>query len=266
MIIMGLRIITSCILILAAAGLSPSHAAPLATWDFESQPAGAAPSAREIWTDSPTENTVMVADATTQPADPFAKSRNRSLYVSRPAESKKAAQIQFALPVGKTPLASGTVSFDLFVVGTADIPGLIEINLGILGSDSEPQRAQSIAAIQIWTNSEPTNSSTHNPPGYLLSFSGGISGTQNLYPFNEQVPVGKKITVGVAWDAAKGIYSVTLDGRKVSRDVDDFPTNQLPATQSQVGVNSIRFKTANTSPTAFFIDNLVLQSTPGTTR
>ncbi|MFA6961406.1 MAG: hypothetical protein WC205_11695 [Opitutaceae bacterium] len=261
---MGSRIIISFLLTLAAASIS--HAAPLATWDFETQQAGSTPSAREIWTDPSPGNTVMVADATSKPADPFAKGRNRSVYVARPTESKKAAQIQFSLPIGKSPLASGTVSFDLFVVGTAEIPGLIEINLGMLESDSDPQRAQSIAAIQIWTNSEPTNSSTHNPPGYLLSFSGGISGTQNLYPFNEQVPVGKKINVGVAWDAAKGIYSVTLDGRKVSRDVDDSPTNQLPATQSQIGVNGIRFRTANTSPTAFFIDNLIFQSTPGTTR
>lgn len=236
-----------------------AFAGTLPGWNFDSSPAGSAPVAADIWIDPSPGNTVIITGTATQPADPFAKGRNQSLHVSHAADSKKAAQIQFSLPSDISPLVKGSVSFDLYVAGTGETPGLIEINLGMLEKDGRSQRSRSLSAIQIWTNSATTTTSTRNPPGYFVSFSNGISGSENLSAFNEQVPVNKPANISVSWDALNGTYAVSINGHACTRGRGTSILNRFPATQPSTGVVAVRFKSANNAATSFYIDNIAFR-------
>lgn len=233
-------------------------------WTFENYTAGSAPSGADVLlynANGTSPHSVVVSNSPT----PFGAG-NLSLLVNRVASadgvtgSSNHPSVQLAL--ASTPLAEGTISFDLYVQGTGANPGLIEINLGALSTGSGSKRGDSLVTLQIWTNSESTGGGSPQAPGRFLSFSDGTSGTTNLYAFNERVTIDAKNTISISWSAISGTYSVQLNGTTVTRGSGGGLAEVFNATTNQAGVSALRFTTANGSAAAFYVDNIQFGASP----
>lgn len=245
-------LLTSCLPLSASLALATDY-------DFQGLTAGSASSGSGI-TVFNSSSVVNVADATTSPADAFGGTGNKSLYLSSTASGGAQAQLNLSASA----ITSGTLSFDLYVIGTGTTPGLIEIDLGTPNSgSSNSQRSASIAALQVWTNSATTTDSSLSPAGKFLGFMGGISGGSNLYTFNQTVLIGAKNTISISWDANANTYSVMLNGATVTQGTGPSITSTFTQTTEQNGVTAVRFTSSNASSTSYFIDNIsVVSSIP----
>ncbi|MFA6286671.1 MAG: PEP-CTERM sorting domain-containing protein [Opitutaceae bacterium] len=252
-----MKTILAKILLTATLPLSASLA--LATdYDFQSQTAGAATTGSGITVFRTSPALVNIAASGTTPVDAFGGTGNQSLYLSSTASGGAQAQ----LSLSSTAITSGTLSFDLYVVGTGTTPGLIEIDLGNPSSgSSSSQRSASIAALQVWTNDTTTTDSSHTAAGHFLGFMGGISGGSNLYAFNQTVLIGAKNTMSISWDATANTYSILLNGVTVTQGTSSIVSTFVQTTE-QSGVTGVRFTTSNASSTSYFIDNITVSSIP----
>ncbi|MDR1284569.1 MAG: hypothetical protein LBK99_27720 [Opitutaceae bacterium] len=232
------------------------HAVTLATWDFESGTTGSAPAGAGVFVAGAGEaNSVVIVGDSSTPADPFASSGNQSLYITRPsAGSTGQAVAQFSLPSDTGILASGTISFDLYVVGNDSADGVIEIELGTLGTSdgsvTASERKNSVAALQFWTRS-----------GSIRSYSGGIV-AGNLSAFNQTLVLNAKNTVSISWDVTAGTYAVSINGTALTKGAGGSVVNSFGVTTAQAGVSDVRFTTNNANGAAFYVDNLTINGTP----
>lgn len=224
------------------------------SWDFESNTVGPLSTGGDVLiynANSPSTNAVQISSSTT----PFGAA-NQSLNIVRASAESSSPIAQLAL--ASTPVATGTFSFDLYIQGSGSTPAVIEINLGVLGTGNGSKRANSVAALQIWTNS------TGTTPGKFLSFSDGTSGTAaptgNLYKFNESMPISVKNTVSVSWDVVAGTYSVLLNGVLVTRGSGGSIVDSFNVTTAQAGVSDVRFTASNLVDYSFYVDNVSLSA------
>ena len=158
---------------------------------------------------------------------------------------------QLALPGYSTssPLASGSVSFDIYVEQLTNGRGSLEIDLGTLGAANVASRGSSLAAFQI-------NTSTATVPGSLSYFNNTTSGgsiTTSPYVMS----LNAVNNISVAWDASTKVYTISVNGVQV--------VSSAYTVASIAGFSSIRFTKVSDGGTTdlnYFIDNVAVSAIP----
>jgi len=243
----------SLLLVLSACA-SAAWAAPIYTWDFQdaSYVPGTTAAGTGVSTGGLTNgNVVSVVNSATTPVDPFGGAGNKSVYVHKASTSTDMPVFQLALPGYSTisSLASGSVSFDIYVEQLTNGRGSLEIDLGTLGAVNANSRGSSLAAFQI-------NTSTATVPGSLSYFNNTTSGgsiTTSPYVMS----LNAVNNISVVWDAATKIYTISVNGTEV--------VSSAFTVASIAGFSSIRFtKVSDGSATDlnYFIDNVVVSAVP----
>ncbi|MFA6959861.1 MAG: PEP-CTERM sorting domain-containing protein [Opitutaceae bacterium] len=249
--------------ILIAAGLPVlASAATLASEDFQNSVfvSDAAPSNSDVFVGNTSNgNVVRVVDSSTSPLDAFAGSGNKSIYIHRDAADATLPIFQYVVPGYSTsaPLASGSISFDIYLQTVTNGRNSIEINLGtIASSTSIVGRNSSFASFQI-------NASTATTTGSISYFNNTISGGAISSSSAVMTP-NQKNTISVSWSNETKTYSIALNGETI--------VSSAYTVGSIQGLSSIRFTTVNAATYTdlnYYIDNIVVSDSaipePGTT-
>lgn len=238
--------------ILIATGLPMlATAAEVASQNFQDPAfvAGSTPSHTDVFVGNNTGgNLVTVVDGTTTPLDAFGGAGNKSIYIHRDADDSTLPIFQYRVPgyTGSEPLASGSVSFDIYLQTVTDGRNAIEINLGTINSTTGTNaRGSSFAAFQI-------NASTASTTGAISYFNNTTSGGLITSSGAVMTP-NQKNTISVSWSNESKMYSIALNGETIASSAFTVASVQ--------GLSSIRFTTVagvTWTDLDYYIDNIVV--------
>lgn len=240
---------------LVAVGLpSLSLAATVASQDFESGSltAGTTPAGTDFFTGNlDNGNQVLVVDGTTTPQNQITGGAgNKSIYIHRSASDQDSTlpMFQYNIPGygTSTPLASGSVSFDIYLETVVNGRNAIEINLGTIAANTGTNgRSNSFASFQI-------NASTATTPGAISYFNNTTSGGSISSSAAVMTPNAKN-TITVSWSNDSKMYSIALNGTTIVSSA--FTVSGIQ------GLSSIRFTTVNSAlytDLNYYIDNITV--------